>query len=97
MHKVLCVNINLGLGTWYKILPQDTAYTQSPDKMAFGLAQEGHFDNKPNLASVGDSQKFTLTSLNAGFTSTCKSLVRSDSLPLMPVHPAKKKTNPAKS
>lgn len=24
MHKVLCVNINLGLGTWYKILPQDT-------------------------------------------------------------------------
>lgn len=97
MPRVLCLNINLELGRQYKIFPQDTAYSQSPDKMAFGLTWEGHFDNKTNLASVGVSQEFPLTSLNAGFTITCKSLVRSDSLPLMPVHPVKKKTNPAKS
>lgn len=69
-------------------------HTQSPDKMAFEFAWEGHFGNKLNLTSAGVCQKFPLTSLNAGFTSTCKSLVRSDSLPLMPVHPAKKKANP---
>lgn len=37
IHKVLCLNIDLGLGTQYKIFPQDTAYTQSPDKMAFAF------------------------------------------------------------
>lgn len=65
--------------------------------MAFGRAWGGRFDNKPNLAFFGVNQKFPLASVSAGFSSTCKSLVRSGALPLALVHPAKKRTNPTKS